>query len=95
MDILKLPYEISLWEDKLFWCKVLLKEVTLSKENYKPGLYFSARAGVSGAPIYELDNDSYAGDKQYYTLTSKFIVNENVEDISTPSDWSNGATATF
>jgi hypothetical protein len=40
-DIFQRPYEISLWDDDLFWRKQLLKKVKLTKETYKPGKYYS------------------------------------------------------
>jgi hypothetical protein len=49
MDLIKKPYEISLWKDELIWHRRKLKVVdTLTEDNYKPGIYYSQNKAVLG-----------------------------------------------
>jgi hypothetical protein len=42
MDVTKKHYEISLWEDKLYWVRKPLESAgEVTKDNYETGKYFS------------------------------------------------------
>lgn len=71
----KKPYEISLWEDKLVYDVRDLSEVTLTKENYKPGKYYSNIAS-SGNPVYQIDYNDFNENENriYYELKPKEII---------------------
>lgn len=70
-NILKKPYEISLWDEQLYWHRRKLVEVSVSKQNYTPGKYYSQSSIGQGAKPYVLDNGPYVEGKKYYTLAPK------------------------
>lgn len=84
MSILKKPYEISIWDDRLVWYRrKLIKEALLKKEDYLPGKYYSAIENNAGAATYNLDTEPWSEAKTYYSLakldTGNYLENSNVE----------------
>lgn len=84
MSILKKPYEISIWDDRLVWYRrKLIKEALLKKEDYLPGKYYSVIENNIGAATYNLDTEPWSEAKTYYSLakldTGNYIENSNVE----------------
>jgi hypothetical protein len=41
MDITKKHYEISLWEDKVYWLRKPLALAAVAEDDYETGKYFS------------------------------------------------------
>ena len=69
-NLIKKPYEISLWEDKLLWHRRKLTFIDVEEKNYEPGIFYSQNltvAGESEAP-YTLDYDDYTDGRAYYKL---------------------------
>ena len=67
MDLFKKPYEISLWEDVLEQEIIALEAVKINKDDYEPGKYYSEKSDALGKKPYELDFDSWDGNKTYYS----------------------------
>ena len=67
MDLFKKPYEISLWEDVLEQEIIALNLVTVDEDDYEPGKYYSEKSDALGKKPYELDFDSWDGNKTYYS----------------------------
>ena len=67
MELFKKPYEISLWEDVLEQEIIALEAVKINKDDYKPGKYYSEKSDALGKKPYELDFDSWDGNKTYYS----------------------------
>ena len=70
MDIVKKPYEISLWDEQLVWFRralVLVDNKTeFTTENpYIRGAYYVV-SGAQGATAYELSYDDYNEKEDYY-----------------------------
>ena len=85
MDLFKKPYEISLWDDRLMWHRRKLVSVgTVSKENYRPGKYYSANVEGAGVKIYSLDTTAWVKDRQYYELAE--LIEGNYLEGSSPED---------
>ena len=85
MDLFKKPYEISLWDDRLMWHRrKLVSAGTVSKENYRPGKYYSANVEGAGAKIYSLDTTAWVKDRQYYELAE--LIEGNYLEGSSPED---------
>lgn len=77
-DVLKKPYEISLWEEQLYWHRRKLVLIGAVKEkDYKPGKYYSLDTNAIGANPYVLDNGTWVENKNYYSLAPKEEVIEN------------------
>lgn len=72
MDITKKPYEISLWDEKLYWHRRKLNLVgKLEESDYEPGKYYSQNAdpeSVLGQIPYTLDYTDWIEDRDYYEL---------------------------
>lgn len=69
MDVIKKPYEISLWDDRLYWVRKPLKEKTdVNKENYKPGIYYSQNANNSNNSPFTLDHGVFVDGRKYYII---------------------------
>lgn len=86
MDLFKKPYEISLWDDRLMWHRRKLVSVgTVSKENYRPGKYYSANVEGAGAKIYSLDTTAWVEDREYYELAElnegNYLEGKSSDDI--------------
>jgi hypothetical protein len=73
-DILKKPYEISLWDEQLCWHRRKLELVgRLEKDQYSSGTYYyesNTAAGDSKNP-FVLDNGPWVEDRIYYSLPAK------------------------
>ena len=91
--IIKKPYEISLWEDRLVWHRKKLIKVLVNEENYAPGVFYSQNLKASGAIPFTLDYDIYSNDKNYYELdnSDEGIKGWSANDVSiseeTHPDW--------
>ena len=101
-NLFKKEYEISLWEDELHWHRRKLQEAQITEEEYKPGLYYTASAGIQeyGARQYFLSLDSYNDQAVYYTLASKeddnFLEGASAESVGiSPTENSNWYTFTI
>ena len=69
MAILKKPYEISLWDDRLYWVRKPLKEKTgVTEENYKPGIYYSQNLDNSNNIPFTLDHGAFVDGRTYYII---------------------------
>lgn len=73
MELLKTPYEISLWDDKTVWVRRALEGVNVAEEEYEPGKYFSQTptAGTYGSIPFTIDYNDYNETQKYYSLNSK------------------------
>ena len=69
-QFLKKPYEISLWNDILYYAAKELKQVTVEEENYVAGKYYSKVKDYDFGKLCYLDNDPYDSTKVYYTFSS-------------------------
>jgi hypothetical protein len=73
-NIKKKPYEISLWEDVLFWHRRKLAPITFDNgAGYETGKYYSKNIALGGednksAIPYTLDYEPWSKDKIYYEL---------------------------
>lgn len=90
-ETIKTPYEISIWNEKLVWERRGLQFVYLSKEQYKPGKFFSQtpREGVYGAIPFIIDCGEFNEGQRYYEL----IPNGEVETADNPDDLALSNTA--
>ena len=84
MSILKKPYEISIWDDRLVWYRrKLIKKASLKKEDYIPGKFYSAVENSVRAATYNLDMGPWSETKTYYSLaplsSGNYLENSNVE----------------
>ena len=81
VNMIKKPYELSLWDENLTWRRqklVLLQN--LKEEEYQPGVYYSinsnsttvdqngAITGTFGARPYVLDMEGWVEGREYYRL---------------------------
>jgi hypothetical protein len=88
MDITKKPYEISLWEDQLFWHRRKLVKADVTEDNYVPGKYYSLHTGNFGQSVipYILYNKAYDANTEYYQLADmlpgNYLEGNFTEDIS-------------
>lgn len=67
-NLFKKEYEISLWDDVLYWHRRKLKKIAVTENDYQPGKYYSQSDDVSGAKPYNIDLKPYSNDKTYYEL---------------------------
>ena len=77
MDIVKKPYEISLWEDELTWQRLELEPIVVEEKDYRPGKFFSQDPLVAGAIPYALDYNDYRDGQRYYRFKSNGKYTEN------------------
>ena len=72
-NLFKKQYEISLWEDVLYWHRRKLEQVNIEEAEYKPGKYYSQETESQsyGARPYILDLEPYNKDKIYYKLADQ------------------------
>jgi hypothetical protein len=85
-NIIRKPYEISLWEDRPIWHMHKLERVyNLSKDTYEPGKYYSVN-GNNSAKIYTLDNTPWNANRKYYKLASNnkdnYKEDANVQELA-------------
>ena len=96
MDITKKPYEISLWEDQLFWHRRKLVKADVTEDSYVPGKYYSLHTGNFEQSVipYVLNNKAYDANTEYYQLadmwSGNYIEGNSVEDIYVGSATSPG-----
>lgn len=83
-NIIKKPYEISLWEDKICYAARLLQEVeSKSEEEHSKGRYYILNNGA-----YQVDKESFDSNKNYYSLIPKNEGNYKESfEISELTDW--------
>lgn len=104
MSITKKPYEISLWDEQLYWHRRGLQVVEIDDINiYERGKYYvqNESQDTYGITVYELDYDEYNKEKVYYELMplpnplenieGQFFETDDVEQlrISLDSGWYN------
>ena len=89
MEILfKKQYEISLWEDVLYWHRRKLKTAIVTEDEYKQGEFYSQESGANlyGAKPYSLDYEPFNPEKQYYSLEEKtannYLEGSSASDIN-------------
>ena len=83
-NIIKKPYEISLWEDKICYAARLLQEVeTKLEEEHNKGRYY-----ILNNNTYQVDKESFNKDKTYYSLIPKNETNYKESfEMSELADW--------
>ena len=87
-NLFKKQYEISLWEDGLYWHRRKLQRADVIKEDYKPGVYYTISDAVQqyGARQYVLSLGPYNEQTIYYTLMSKeknsYLEGDHSDNIS-------------
>jgi hypothetical protein len=96
MELLKQPYEISLWKDELVWHRRKLDIATVSIDTYERGKYYILKTAgsnpshdgeinIAGANLYELSLGSYDDKTTYYSLAPRDTGNYkegSTDDIS-------------
>ena len=91
-NLFKKQYEISLWEDVLYWHRRKLEQVNVEEAEYEPGKYYSqeTESQSHGARPYVLDLEPYDKDKIYYKLANQekdnFLEGSNATDINIQED---------
>ena len=100
MEVLKKPYEISLWDDQLIWHRRKLVNANISSASaYEPGKYYSKNQTLGGSGTdgannsivpYTLDYGDYVQGRAYYSLApwinGNYKEGESEEDVSIPED---------
>ena len=82
MEILKKPYEISLWDDRLWYVSVQLTPIELTEDSYEPGKYYSQNLkNVQGTIPFTLDVNPFNDGQRYFTLTNTLKQGETLKDI--------------
>jgi hypothetical protein len=87
-SILKKPYEISLWDEKIYWHRRRLIEAEgITDKNYQPGKFYSQDSNSR----YVLDNNPYDSEKVYYSLMPKtegnYVEGPRAEDTNVDATW--------
>ena len=70
MELLKQPYEISVWRDVQVWHRRKLQKISVSEAGYERGKYYTLNPSQSTA-VYELNFEAFNPDIDYYTLMPK------------------------
>lgn len=91
-SILKKPYEISLWDEKIYWHRRRLIEAEgVTDKNYQPGKFYSQHSNALGNSPYVLDNNPYDSEKVYYSLMPKtegnYVEGPRAEDTNVDATW--------
>lgn len=95
-NLIKKPYEISLWEDRLVWHRKKLIEVTtVNEETYEPGKYYSQNQKAIGTSLtpYSLDYDGFKDERKYFSLNEedegikRFDADSIIITPESNSDW--------
>lgn len=91
-SILKKPYEISLWDEKIYWHRRRLIEAEgVTDKNYQPGKFYSQDNNALGNSPYVLDNNPYDSKKAYYSLMPKtegnYVEGPRAEDTNVDATW--------
>lgn len=100
MSVIKKPYEISLWEDALYWVRVELQKVSLTQSTYKIGQYYSQNANVSGSSAvpYTLDYGVFTAGRDYYKIKPSGRKKEGPEASDTElteGEWGSAPSTVF
>lgn len=89
-EVLKKPYEISLWKEQLIYHRrKLVPQTGVTSDTYKPGVYYSQNESNGGenntsAIPYTLDYGDYVQNRKYYSLAP--WTEDNVKEGSAMSD---------
>jgi hypothetical protein len=85
MDILRQPYEISIWEERLCWASHKLNAVSLSSEEYVPGKYYTNVSLTGTQKNYQPCYDSYNSEEEYFIFDPNTILASGEGEKSLPS----------
>ena len=94
-NILKKSYEISLWDDLMFWVAIELEAVSLTKEKYSPEKYYSVVAELDEGIYCQLDKDPYNENKTYYSLKKEGAAKKDGPNASDLDGWGPGQGKPF
>lgn len=83
-DIIKKPYEISLWDEKLVWHRKKLKLAEVNEDKYEPGKFYSQNQDSFGEIPYTLDHNLFRKDQLYYEVNfeDNGKMGEKAEDVN-------------
>ena len=89
MNVIKKPYEISLWDEQLRWYRNRLSAITLTKDKYESGKYYTQSPTALGALPYTMDFGEYSDGKRYYEINTsiKGLEGPEADDVAAPKDW--------